>query len=88
MKSGLSLLILIAGFGLYILASASLYTVSETEQVIITQFGKPVGETISEAGLHLKTPFIQTVNRFDKRPGMGWSAGKYADERQSVHCGR
>jgi membrane protease subunit HflC len=67
MKSGLSLLILIAGFGLYILASASFYTVSETEQVIITQFGKPVGETISEAGLHLKTPFIQTVNRFDKR---------------------
>ena len=67
MKSGLSLLILIAGFGLYILASASFYTVSETEQVIITQFGKPVGETISEAGLHLETPFIQTVNRFDKR---------------------
>jgi len=67
MKSSLSLLILIAGFGLYILASASFYTVSETEQVIITQFGKPVGETISEAGLHFKTPFIQIVNRFDKR---------------------
>ncbi len=67
MKSGLSLLILIAGFGLYILASTSLYTVGETEQVIITQFGKPVGEPVTEAGLHFKTPFIQTVNRFDKR---------------------
>ncbi len=67
MKSGLSLLILIAGIGLYILGSASLYTVGETEQVIITQFGKPVGETISEAGLHFKTPFIQRVNRFEKR---------------------
>jgi membrane protease subunit HflC len=67
MKSGLSLLILIAGFGLYILGSASIYTVGETEQVIITQFGKPVGETISEAGLHFKTPFIQKVNRFEKR---------------------
>ena len=67
MKSGLSLLILVAGFGLYILAGASLYTVSETEQVIITQFGRPVGETVSEAGLHFKTPFIQKVNRFDKR---------------------
>lgn len=67
MKPGLSLLILIAGFGLYILASASLYTVSETEQVIITQFGKPIGDTISQAGLHMKTPFIQKVNRFEKR---------------------
>lgn len=67
MKSGLSLLILIAGFGLYILGSASIYSVSETEQVIITQFGKPIGETISEAGLHLKKPFIQKVNRFEKR---------------------
>ncbi len=67
MKPAFSLLILIAGFALYILASASLYSVSETEQVIITQFGKPVGETITEAGLHVKTPFIQTVNRFDKR---------------------
>jgi len=67
MKSGISLLILIAGIGLYILGSASLYTVGETEQVIITQFGKPVGETISEAGLHFKTPFIQRVNRFEKR---------------------
>lgn len=67
MKSGISILILAAGFALYVLASASMYTVSETEQVIITQFGKTVGETISEAGLHFKTPFIQKVNRFDKR---------------------
>ncbi len=67
MKPGLSLLILIVGFSLYVLGSASFYTVGETEQVIITQFGKPVGETIKEAGLHVKLPFIQHVNRFDKR---------------------
>lgn len=67
MKPFLSLLILIGGFALYVLASASLYTVSETEQVIITQFGKPIGETVSEAGLHVKVPFIQKVNRFEKR---------------------
>lgn len=67
MKPALSLLILICGFGLYIIGSASLYSVSETEQVIITQFGKPIGDTISEAGLHVKTPFIQKVNRFEKR---------------------
>jgi len=43
------------------------YTVNETEQVIITQFGAPVGEAINTPGLKLKVPFIQEVNRFDKR---------------------
>ncbi|HZM70507.1 MAG TPA: protease modulator HflC [Candidatus Cryosericum sp.] len=64
MKSALSaawvVLILILSF-------ASLYTVSETEQVIITQFGRPVGGVLSTPGLHVKTPFIQAVHRFDKR---------------------
>jgi membrane protease subunit HflC len=50
-----------------VLLYASVYTVSETEQVIITQFGKPVGGPVSEAGLHLMVPFIQTLHRFDKR---------------------
>jgi len=48
-------------------AMSSIYTVSEVEQVIITQFGKPVGEPITEAGLKLKMPFIQEVNPIDKR---------------------
>jgi membrane protease subunit HflC len=43
------------------------YTVKQTEQVIITQFGQPIGDPITEAGLHLKRPFIQEVNRIDKR---------------------
>jgi modulator of FtsH protease HflC len=46
---------------------ASVYTVSETEQVIVTQFGKPVGGPITGAGLHMKVPFMQTLHRFDKR---------------------
>ena len=46
---------------------ASVYTVSETEQIIVTQFGKPVGGPITDAGLHVKFPFIQTLHRFDKR---------------------
>jgi membrane protease subunit HflC len=46
---------------------SSIYTVSEVEQVIITQFGKPVGEPVTEAGLKLKVPFIQEVNPIDKR---------------------
>ncbi|WP_372882433.1 protease modulator HflC [Psychromonas sp.] len=46
---------------------SALYTVGEVEQVIITQFGKPVGEPVTEAGLKLKLPFIQEVNSIDKR---------------------
>jgi membrane protease subunit HflC len=45
----------------------STYTVSETEQVIVTQFGKPVGGAVTEPGLHFKMPLVQTVHRFDKR---------------------
>jgi membrane protease subunit HflC len=61
------------GFVLAVLIFSSAYTISEVEQVIITEFGKPVGQPInadpakSEAGLHFKIPFIQTVNRFEKR---------------------
>jgi membrane protease subunit HflC len=43
------------------------YTVSETDTVILTQFGAPVGEPISEPGLHWKTPFVQEVHRMEKR---------------------
>jgi len=52
--------------GLMILVSST-YTVDEVEQVIITQFGKPVGKPIVEAGLKFKVPFIQAVNPIDKR---------------------
>ena len=50
-----------------ILVSSALYTVSETEQVIITQFGRPIGQAVTEPGLHFKLPFLQDVNVFDKR---------------------
>lgn len=52
--------------GMYVVTS-SIYTVSEVEQVIITQFGKPVGAPVTAAGLKLKVPFIQDVNVIDKR---------------------
>lgn len=45
----------------------SAYIVKETEQVVITQFGKPVGKAITNPGLKFKTPFIQTTNFFEKR---------------------
>lgn len=43
------------------------YSLSENENAIITQFGKPVGQPVTSAGLHYKIPFIQTVNRLDIR---------------------
>lgn len=43
------------------------YVVEETDQVIITQFGKPVGQPVTEAGLYFKLPFIQEINRIEKR---------------------
>src|SRR3954468_15133972 len=54
------------GVALYILMS-SIYTVSEVEQAIVTQFGMPVGEPVTSAGLKFKVPFIQDVNLMDKR---------------------
>ena len=45
----------------------AVYVVSEVEQVIITQFGKPVGGPVTTAGLKLKIPFIQEVNPIDRR---------------------
>jgi len=48
-------------------AMSSIYTVSEVEQAIITQFGEPVGAPVTTAGLKVKVPFIQDVNLMDKR---------------------
>ena len=50
-----------------VVLSSSAYVVNEKEQVVITQFGKPVGKPITEAGLYFKMPFIQKVHFFDKR---------------------
>ena len=50
-----------------IVAGGAFYQVDETELVIITQFGEPVGEAISTPGLKVKAPFIQRVRRFEKR---------------------
>ena len=50
-----------------LLLDQATYTVSETEQVIITQFGDPVGDPVTSPGLHFKVPFIQRVNVFDNR---------------------
>jgi membrane protease subunit HflC len=52
---------------LLLVLRGAFYVVSETEQVIVTQFGKPVSEPVTAAGLHFKLPMIQQVNRLEKR---------------------
>jgi membrane protease subunit HflC len=54
-----------------LVAGRPLYTVNETEQVIITQFGRPIGAAVIEPGLHVKVPFIQNANYFAKNL-MAW----------------
>ena len=64
MKQTIFLIIVV---GVVILGFGSIYTINEAEQAVVTQFGKPVGGAITEAGIHFKTPIIQTVIKFDKR---------------------
>jgi membrane protease subunit HflC len=66
MKINQIAILVIAVIGSYVVMS-SIYTVNEVEQMIITQFGKPVGEPVTTAGLKFKVPFVQEVNPIDKR---------------------
>ena len=63
-RNALSLVIVFAALVIF---GQAAYTVSETEQVIITQFGEPVGDPVVSPGLHFKIPFIQRSNFFEKR---------------------
>ncbi len=65
MTKAIAIVVLLV-LGTYVTAS-SIYTVNEVEQMIITQFGKPVGEPVTTAGLKFKVPYIQDVNPIDKR---------------------
>ncbi len=58
--------VIIALIVLTIVANA-IYTVDETEQIVITRFGEPIGKPIKAPGLHVKVPFIDHVNKFEKR---------------------
>jgi membrane protease subunit HflC len=67
MKALTVLVIIVVLLAFFVFYNAA-YTVDETEQVIITQWGRPVSdEPITEPGLKFKVPFIQHVNRFEKR---------------------
>ena len=59
-------ILVVLGLAAYV-SMSSVYTVSEVEQMIITQFGKPVGAPVTTAGLKVKVPFVQDVNPIEKR---------------------
>lgn len=59
--------IIITGVIILIVVFNTFYKISEYEQAIITQFGKPIGGAVTRAGLHVKAPFIHTLHRFEKR---------------------
>ena len=67
MKNALSMVTAAVVVVVALSLSGSFYVVAETQQVIITMFGKPVGETVSDPGLHVKIPVLQKANYFDKR---------------------
>ena len=62
-----AVVVIVVALVVFLVLSGALYTIDQTEQVIITQFGQPVGDPITEPGLHFKIPFVQNVNSLDKR---------------------
>lgn len=66
-KSTRNIIAIVVPFAILIVLLNAFYVVSETNQVIITQFGEPIGDAITKPGLHLKVPFIQKANYFEKR---------------------
>jgi membrane protease subunit HflC len=67
MKNVLSIGLGVLALAIFVVISGTFYTLEEGEQAIIVQFGRPVGAPITEAGLHVKLPFVQDVRRFEKR---------------------
>lgn len=63
MRNGIIIVVILAAV---LIVRGGFYVVSEAEQAIVTQFGKPVGD-VSHPGLHFKLPFVQDVTRFEKR---------------------
>jgi modulator of FtsH protease HflC len=62
----LGVVLAVLGVLAFFVVGASFYTLKETEQAIITEFGKPVGQPVTSSGLHFKMPFTQEVNRIER----------------------
>jgi membrane protease subunit HflC len=67
MNKIIRVLLIVVAVALVLVLINSFFILPEGRQAVITQFGRPVGEPVTEAGLHFKTPFIQHVTEFEKR---------------------
>lgn len=67
MKNTMNIVIGIIVVAVLLGVGGAFYTIDETQQAVVTQFGKLVDKPRTEAGLYFKLPFVQTVNYFDKR---------------------
>lgn len=67
MKHVISALLILLILVLFLVLSGAMYVVNEINQVVITQFGNPVGDSITTPGLKIKIPLIQKANYFEKR---------------------
>ena len=67
MKNALNIGLGFLLLAIVIVISGTFYTLEEGEQAVIVQFGRPVGDPVTEAGLHVKLPVIQEARRFEKR---------------------
>ena len=67
MKNIISLVMAFVVIIVVLFLSGAVYTIDETQQVVITQFGQPIGKPITRSGLHFKVPFIRQANYFEKR---------------------
>ena len=79
-------LVLVIGISVLVLiiASSSVFIVQETEQVVITEFGKPMGEAITEPGVYFKVPFVQKAIFFEKRY-MEWDGDRAQVSTKEKH---
>ncbi len=67
MQNKKNIIIGIAALIILLVIVSAAYTVNESQQAIITQFGRPVGDPVTNPGIHFKVPFLQEVNFFEKR---------------------
>lgn len=67
MKSVLRIGVGVLAVAILLVLSGTFYSLQEGQQAVILQFGRPVGNPVTRAGLHVKLPFVQEVRRFEKR---------------------
>ncbi len=70
-----------------IVLSQSLFVINEWNQAVVTQFGRPIGDPITQAGLHFKLPFVQDVHRYEKRL-LRWDGDRHdtiTKDRKTIH---